>query len=106
MNIQIFYWIFLGVEDSDDDSEEMSEFKFSTAPNSFFFLPMPIGRSSGFYKRAGTALPRPNGFMFPVGRRVGSIFNQKPGEFIKILKKYLTAKVPILKECHFGKMKL
>jgi len=58
-----------GVEDSDDDSEEMSEFKFSTAPNSFFFLPMPIGRSSGFYKRAGTALPRPNGFMFPVGRR-------------------------------------
>ena len=79
LNIQIFIGFFLGVEDSDDDSEEMSEFKFSTAPNSFFFLPMPIGRSSGFYKRAGTALPRPNGFMFPVGRRVRSIFNQKIG---------------------------
>ena len=82
---QIFKtWInFLGVEDSDDDSEEMAEFKFSTAPNSFFFLPMPIGRSSGFYKRSGTSLPRPNGFMFPVGRRVCSIFNKKPDEFIK-----------------------
>ena len=55
-------------------SEEMKEFKFSTAPNSFFFLPMPIGRSSGFYKRSGNSriqpLSRPNGFMFPVGRRV------------------------------------
>ena len=80
---KFFIGLFLGVEDSDDDSEEMAEFKFSTAPNSFFFLPMPIGRSSGFYKRAGNSLPRPNGFMFPVGRRVCSIFNKKPDEFIK-----------------------
>merc|ERR1719189_2827682 len=55
-------------------SEEMKEFKFSTAPNSFFFLPMPIGRSSGFYKRAGNnriqPLSRPNGFNFPMsGKR-------------------------------------
>jgi hypothetical protein len=86
-----------GVEDSDDDSEEMAEFKFSTAPNSFFFLPMPIGRSSGFYKRAGTALPRPNGFMFPVGRRAygkrsaGQKMMRNPNGFnFPMGKRYLT----------------
>merc|ERR1712029_1267895 len=55
-----------GVEDfEDEDIDDMAEFKVS--PNSFFFLPMPIGRS--YNKRGGLALPRPNGFMFPVGRR-------------------------------------
>merc|ERR1711963_938569 len=55
-----------GVEDFEDEGvDDMAEFKVS--PNSFFFLPMPIGRS--YNKRGGLALPRPNGFMFPVGRR-------------------------------------
>merc|ERR1711936_60609 len=34
-----------GIEEADDDdmtSEEMDNFKFSTHPNSFFFLPMPM----------------------------------------------------------------
>jgi len=65
-------------------SEEMKEFKFSTAPNSFFFLPMPIGRSSGFYKRAGNnriqPLSRPNGFMFPVGRRAFGMDKRSAGQ--------------------------
>jgi len=55
-----------GLEEADDDdmtSEEMDNFKFSTHPNSFFFLPMPM------YKRAANQFPRPNGFMFPVGTR-------------------------------------
>jgi len=54
-----------GIEEDDDimTSEELNELTFSTHPNSFFFLPMPMG------KRANNQFPRPNGFMFPVGVR-------------------------------------
>merc|ERR1712149_156746 len=54
-----------GVETDDDvlTSEELSELTFSTHPNSFFFLPMPV------IKRASNQFPRPNGFMFPIGKR-------------------------------------
>jgi len=46
--------------------EEMLSKLFFSAPNSFFFLPKPMGR--GFNSKRGgnfQALSRPNGFMFP-----------------------------------------
>merc|ERR1712088_1159395 len=56
-----------GVEDSDDDSEEMAEFKFSTAPNGFMF---PVGRRAYGKRSAGQKIMRnPNGFNFPMGKR-------------------------------------
>ena len=68
-------------EPSDDEvvSEEDLELYFNSAPTGFFFMPKPFGRS--LWKRSSDYQPmaRPNGFMFPTGKRSGEIFVRPNG---------------------------
>ena len=68
-------------EPSEDEmvSEEDLELYFNSAPTGFFFMPKPFGRS--LFKRSSDYQPmaRPNGFMFPTGKRSGEIFVRPNG---------------------------